>query len=82
MDERFDFEALLPRALADANLLQFQKTLEQAETWEPDFSPRYRRSRLRLLRDPLGWSRRRARPVWEKALRGAACAALACASWP
>lgn len=77
MDERFDFEALLPRALMDANLLQFRRVLEEAETWEPDFSPRYRRSRLRLLNDPAGWVRRRARPLWRKALQSAACLLLA-----
>lgn len=79
MDERFDLEALLPRALTDANLLQFRKTLEQAETWNPDFSPRYLRSRVRLLNDPAGWARRRARPPWKKALQSAACLLLICA---
>lgn len=79
MDERFDFESLLPRALTDANLLQFRKTLEQAESWAPDFSSRYRRSRLRLLNDPWGWCRRRARPLWQKTLQSAACVLLACA---
>lgn len=79
MDEFFDFDALLPRALMDANLLQFQGVLEQAETLEPAFSPRYRRSRLRLMNDPMGWLRRRTRPVWRRALRSAACVFLACA---
>lgn len=78
MNEFFDFDALLPRALMDANLLQFRQTLEQAETREVDFSPRYRRSRLRLMNDPQEWLRRRTRPLWKKVLRGAACVFLAC----
>lgn len=79
MDDFFDFETLLPRALMDANLLQFRQTLEQAEDWDPDFSPRYRRSRLRLMNAPMEWLRRRTRPLWSRVLRGAACVFLACA---
>lgn len=79
MDEFFDFEAMLPRALADANLLDFQQVLEQAEAWSADFSPRYRRSRLRLLNDPAAWLRRRLTPPWKRVLRGAACVLLTCA---
>lgn len=78
MDEFLDLDALLPRALMDANLLQFRQTLEQAETQEPSFSPRYRRSRLRLMNDPMEWLRRRTRPLWKKVFRGAACVILAC----
>lgn len=78
MDEFFDFDALLPRALMEANLLQFQGVLDQAEAQEPAFSPHYRRSRLRLMNDPQEWLRRRTRPLWKKALRGAACVFLAC----
>lgn len=74
-----DFEELLPGALMDAGLAQFRHTLEQSETWEPDFSPRYRRSRLRLLNDPMDWMRRRARPLWRRAAASAACVLLACA---
>lgn len=74
-----DFEELLPRALMAANLTQFQRTLEQAEALDPDFSPRYCRSRLRLLNDPQAWMRRRARPFWQRAAKNAACILLACA---
>jgi len=74
-----DFEDLLPRALMDANLIQFRHTLEQSETREPDFSPRYRRSRLLLMNDPMGWMRQRSRPLWKRAARSAACVLLACA---
>lgn len=73
-----DFEELLPRALLDANLAQFHQALGQSEAWEPDFSPRYRRSRLRLINDPMGWMRRRARPLWRRAAKSAACVLLAC----
>ena len=53
------FDALLRRALMDANLAQYEQALQSAETREPDFSPAYLRERMRLLADPWGWARRR-----------------------
>jgi len=53
------FDALLRRGLMDANLAQFERVLQQADSMEPDFSPRYLRERTRLLSDPWGWVRRR-----------------------
>lgn len=55
------FDMLLRRALMDANLAQYQRALQSAEAAEPDHSPRYLRERMRLLADPQGWGRRRAR---------------------
>mgnify|MGYP000458881124 CR=1 FL=1 len=71
MDER-----MLRHALMEANLERFRDVLDAAE--EPDWSHRYLRNRTRLLADPFGWAKRMARPVWKRAARAAACAALAC----
>ena len=54
MDERA-FDELLRRALAQANLEDQAEALDQTE--EPDFSPAYRRDRMRLLADPEKWAR-------------------------
>ena len=71
MDER-----MLRLALMEANLERFREVLEGAERdW--DWSPRYRRSRKRLLADPFGWAKRMARPVWKQVARTAACVLLA-----
>ena len=54
-----NLEKLLPQALMEVNLLQFQDALKTDPP--PDFSPRYRRIRRRLLSDPFRWARRRSR---------------------
>lgn len=54
------FDEMLRRGLMEANLAQYETVLEKLPEWEPDFSPRYRRERTRLLADPWGWVRRRA----------------------
>lgn len=72
------FESLVRRALMDANLLQFETVLKNADSMNPDFSPRYRRDRLHLLADPFGWMKRKAQSIWKKALRNVACVLLAC----
>jgi len=43
----------------DANLAQYERVLQNADTAQPDFSPSYLRERMRLLADPWGWMRRR-----------------------
>ena len=53
------FDMLLRRALMDANLEQYRRTLQNAEAKEPAFSPGYLRERARLLADPWRWARRR-----------------------
>ena len=72
MDER---EALLRRALMEANLTDYAAVPAE----EPEFSSRYLRRRARLLADPFRWAKKRARPLWRRAVQSAACAALACA---
>ena len=70
-------EQMLRRALMEANLERFRDVLEAADR-DPGWSPRYLRQRARMLADPFGWAKRLARPVWRRAARTAACAALAC----
>lgn len=60
------FDILLRRALMDANLAQYQRPLQDAETGEPDFSSGYLRERMRLLSDPWSWGRRQDRPGGRK----------------
>ena len=52
------FDQLLRRGLMDANLAQYEKVLQKADSWEPDFSSAYLRERMRLLANPWGWMRR------------------------
>lgn len=72
------FDEMLRRGLMEANLAQYEAVLEKLPEWEPDFSPRYRRERMRLLADPWGWVRRRERPLWKQIAWNVACVALAC----
>lgn len=72
------FDEMLRRGLMEANLAQYETVLEKLPEWEPDFSPRYRRERMRLLADPWNWVRRRAQPMWKRAARNIACVILAC----
>lgn len=53
------FDEMLRRGLMEANLAQYEAVLERLPEWEIDFSPAYRRERMRLLADPWGWVRRR-----------------------
>ena len=72
MDER-----MLRLALMEANQERFREALEGADR-DVAWSPRYLRQRARMLADPFGWAKRMARPVWKRAVRAAACAALVC----
>ena len=53
------FDQLLRRGLMDANLAQYERTLQTADAAEMDFSLGYLQERMRLLADPWGWMRRR-----------------------
>lgn len=69
------FDEMLRRGLMEANLAQYETVLERLPEWEIDFSPAYRRERMRLLADPWGWVRRRERPVVRRGItRGIAVA--------
>ena len=56
------FDSMLRQGLMDANLAQYERALQSAESGEIDFSPRYLRERMRFLADPWSWARRRGQP--------------------
>lgn len=69
------FDALLRQGLMDANLAQYECILKQIETETPDFSPQYRRERMRLLASPWNWGKKQTRPVLRRGIfRGIAVA--------
>lgn len=70
----YEFDGLLRQALAQAVMEDFSPVLAGAA--EPAWSQRYLKRRERILADPFGYARRAVRPMWQKALRVAACAAL------
>ena len=53
------FDRLLRQGLMDANLAQYESVLRQADSVQPDFSPRYLRERMRMLANPWKWAKRR-----------------------
>ena len=72
-----ELDAVIRRAL-EANLrAEFPGVFDfsQDVPW-PQTSPAHRRWERGLLADPAGFARRRRRPVWQKALRTAACLVL------
>lgn len=71
-----EFRELVRSALLEATRREYAYILEAENLPHPDFSPRYLRERARLLADPFGYARRRARPLWKKAVRTAACILL------
>lgn len=68
------FDTLLRQALLEAAWQELTPTLE---TEPPAFSPAYLRWRTRLLADPFVWAKKHLRPLWDRALRTAACILLA-----
>ena len=71
-----EFRGLVRSALLEATRREYAYILEAEDLPDPDFSPRYLRERARLLADPFGYARRRARPLWKRAVRTAACILL------
>ena len=55
------FDEFLRQGLMGANLAQYRAVLDRVPDWEPDYSPKYRRERTRLLADPWGWGRSRSK---------------------
>lgn len=54
------FEEYLRRGMMDANVAQYERVIQKAESQKLDASPKYYRERMRLLADPWGWAKRRA----------------------
>ena len=75
-----ELDALICRALKANLRAEFPGVFNSAAQFPwPQTSPRYRRWERRLLADPAGFVRRQCRPVWQKALRMAACLILCAA---
>lgn len=75
MTER-EQDALVRQCLLAALRADWADVLEQA----PDAAPSFRQQRRMnaMLADPTGYARRKARPLWRRALHTAACVVLAC----
>lgn len=73
-----EYDELLRAALLDAERADWAQALEGAPP-EPEFSPGYRRRRMKLLNAPFAYGKRRARPLWRRALQTAACLLLTAA---
>lgn len=67
------FDRLLRFALLDAQRADLAAIMAEdaAVLPPPRFSPGYLRWEAKLLNDPFGFAKKRARPVWQKALRAA-----------
>lgn len=75
-----ELDALICRALKANLRAEFPGVFNPAAQFPwPQTSPRYQRWERRLLADPAGFVRRQCRPVWQKALRMAACLILCAA---
>ncbi len=66
-----ELDRLMRRVLLDSMDLR-----EDAAGFVP--SARHRREMRAMLKDPAGWARRRAQPVWKRGLRHAAAILLVC----
>ena len=75
-----ELDALICRALKANLRAEFPGVFNPAAQFPwPQTSPRYQRWERKLLADPAGFARRQCRPVWQKALRMAACLILCAA---
>lgn len=75
-----ELDALICRALKANLRAEFPGVFNPAVEFPwPQTSPRYQRWEHKLLADPAGFVRRQCRPVWQKALRMAACLILCAA---
>ena len=75
-----ELDALICRALKANLRAEFPGVFNSAAQFPwPQTSPRYQRWERKLLADPAGFVRRQCRPVWQKALRMAACLILCAA---
>jgi len=71
-----EFDTMLRSALLEAVRQDWAHILENDHLPEPQFSSRFLRWERKVLADPFGYARRRARPLWKRAVRTAACILL------
>ena len=55
------FEDRLRRGMMDANVAQYERVIQKAESQELDASPQYYRERSELLAGPWDWAKQRNR---------------------
>lgn len=77
MTEQEQLDRLLRHALTEALRRDWEDTLANSPA-EANQSPRQRRRMDAMLADPVGYARRLAYPLWQRALRTVACILLAC----
>lgn len=70
-----ELDALMKRVLIDSIKLDLEADAKD-DTASFDPSPRHRRQMKAMLNDPLGWSRKKARPVWKMIAQKAAIVLL------
>ena len=65
-----ELDTLMRRVLLDSLKLDAESTASGELAFEP--TPRYQRQMAAMLKDPLKWERRRARPLWKNVAQKAA----------
>lgn len=65
-----ELDTLMRRVLLDSLKLDTESTASGELAFEP--TPRYQRQMAAMLKDPLKWGRRRARPLWKNVAQKAA----------
>jgi len=69
-----ELDALMQRVLLDSLKLDLNEELKPQPPFEA--SPRHQREIRHMLADPLTWARRRAKPIWKRAVQRAAVVLL------
>ena len=72
-----EFEDMVRSALLEATRREYAHILEADDLPAPDYSPRFLRWQEKFLADPFGYVKRKARPLWKKVGRAAACLLVA-----
>ena len=65
-----ELDTLMRRVLLDSLKLDAESTASGELAFEP--TPRYQRQMAAMVKDPLKWERRRARPLWKNVAQKAA----------
>lgn len=75
--EKSPFELLVEEALLETAAREWAPSFSDGGARPPPYSVRYLAWEKRLLRNPFGYAKKHSRPVWQRALRSAACVLLA-----
>ena len=65
-----ELDTLMRRVLLDSLKLDAESAASGELVFEP--TPRYQRQMAAMVKDPLKWERRRARPLWKNVVQKAA----------